>query len=1444
MDNLTLRELSSRVSRYFLDFLESDFKRQSTPRRKITLQTEAGFRAGMKITPYPGLNSALWKALSAPATVASTFKIAPGAYTRPMTASLKEIIRQQILAISEERVNAVRTTLANIAESTHGNALDDPEQWVEVVRASFATSIGEQIVHPLLSLLDGPLSQQAYSAVDSIFSSEAELIERIGTDLDAVLPELLARALAIHDFSKMGAAAEMHFTLSGVQSALLGYFENYATADAFLEFRDLDTYARTAEGKQLYLYIGSVKYAGAAYPLFFVPVDVARLSNGGYELTLTTHVYANKRAIDFVLQETANRQRREWVSPIDERISYLSPAQSIHEVVAGHFGRIAEAMDLGGKAAFGDKNSPDASTSELTLSSTLYLAVFDSADEALLNDYEEILAQIRKEEPGVVELFEGIIRSVIMDNPEPIGPAIESEWDAMTLVDRLVFEAPIPLNEEQIKILKAVRREEGKFILVEGPPGCGKSHTITAIASDCILNRRSCLVLSDKREALDVVQDKVSETMSRVRHDPEFPNPILRLGQQQTNFRKLISSQTLGKVSAYVKSANANQARVNAELAEKQSDLRSDISQTTECLGGLPIKEIATVFRLESQLNTIDSTLAADIATGIDASLLTELAALSVDPGALKAYFEAIHKAGGASDTETFHRHVRRDAVIAKLLPVVKRQPLALLPGIGARQARQLSAWLHEYDQLKMPVLGYLLRGSAVRRLEQSILVELSPSRPIRLKQDFETLRLITFEVSRLKSALDAEGIPEDELTVAYQMLSGAKQVWSEATHLGPIVESMFSSAAGIPLALIAARPAARFVDIWLLALSYAEALNKTSQCFAKTPQFDYLGAKTDLERLRTLMMNTEVDSRLVAYMDNYRTDARALAALIAERQKFPEEKFDQVKESFPLILASIRDFGEYMPLMPNLFDVVVIDEASQVSIAQALPALLRAKKVVVLGDSKQFSNTKSSNASIALNDKYRSELKSFFMANVSSKDHILRRLDQFDVKRSVLEFVKSCANIEIMLRKHFRSYQELISYSSKTFYGGELQAIKVRGCPIGDVIRFTEVDPSGGKVTRGTNEAEGQFILGKLIELLDEAEPPSVGIITPFREQQTYLSKLLFGDLRGADFESRLKLKVMTFDSCQGEERQIIFYSMVATEEQDMLNYIFPVDLQGAEEMVEEKLKAQRLNVGFSRAQEMIWFVLSKPIDQYRGSIAQVLRHYARIEETRPSEEDTDPLSPMESKVLDWLYQTRFFQQHEEDIEVVPQFPIGDYLRQLDAAYHHPAYKCDFLLTYSGEGGPVRIIIEYDGFEYHFASGSNVNVGNYEKYMYESDIERQLILESYGYRFLRINRFNIGNDPVETLSDRLYKLTAKVFSGSRSEAVDSLQRQAQGLSSKEMKPCSRCGQIKEHSEFFDPSLKAQYGRVCQACKAEDKARVVAQRGRSQVKHPPVRRWR
>ena len=226
----------------------------------------------------------------------------------------------------------------------------------------------------------------------------------------------------------------------------------------------------------------------------------------------------------------------------------------------------------------------------------------------------------------------------------------------------------------------------------------------------------------------------------------------------------------------------------------------------------------------------------------------------------------------------------------------------------------------------------------------------------------------------------------------------------------------------------------------------------------------------------------------------------------------------------------------------------------------------------------------------------------------------------------------------------------------------------------------------------------------------------------------------------------------------------------------------MFPVDLADAEEKVEEKLKVQRLNVGFSRAEEMIWFVTSKPIADFIGSIARVLNHYNNLLLKGDVPPDrTDANSPMEAKVLDWLQKTPFYQQHRESVEILPQFPIGDYLRQLDPTYKHPAWRVDFLVTFLSDQGMARIVIEYDGFEHHFQKGKEVNIGSHERYLLEADVERQLTLESYGYRFLRINRFNLGKDPVQTLSDRLTRLVEKLYNDNEVIAVEEVQAMAGG---------------------------------------------------------------
>ncbi|WP_158823948.1 hypothetical protein [Granulicella sp. S156] len=121
-------------------------------------------------------------------------------------------------------------------------------------------------------------------------------------------------------------------------------------------------------------------------------------------------------------------------------------------------------------------------------------------------------------------------------------------------------------------------------------------------------------------------------------------------------------------------------------------------------------------------------------------------------------------------------------------------------------------------------------------------------------------------------------------------------------------------------------------------------------------------------------------------------------------------------------------------------------------------------------------------------------------------------------------------------------------------------------------------------------------------------------------------------------------------------------------------------------------------------------------------------------INVSSPDASATDTASPMERQVLEWLKSTRLFQNHGNSLELVAQFHIGEYLQQLDPRYTHPAWKTDFLLRVPTKSGrAVQIIIEYDGFEYHFNDHDKVHAGNFDQYMTESDVARQKALESYG---------------------------------------------------------------------------------------------------------------
>jgi hypothetical protein len=95
------------------------------------------------------------------------------------------------------------------------------------------------------------------------------------------------------------------------------------------------------------------------------------------------------------------------------------------------------------------------------------------------------------------------------------------------------------------------------------------------------------------------------------------------------------------------------------------------------------------------------------------------------------------------------------------------------------------------------------------------------------------------------------------------------------------------------------------------------------------------------------------------------------------------------------------------------------------------------------------------------------------------------------------------------------------------------------------------------------------------------------------------------------------------------------------------------------------------------------------------------------------------------------------------------------------------------------------------------------VNAYNYQDYYSDGDVYRQKVLESYGYKFLRINRFNVGKNPIATLNERIERLVKD--EPTANPLLHNIHETIEGLQNGDMKECPKCKEIRSLQEFRDP---------------------------------------
>jgi len=420
-------------------------------------------------------------------------------------------------------------------------------------------------------------------------------------------------------------------------------------------------------------------------------------------------------------------------------------------------------------------------------------------------------------------------------------------------------------------------------------------------------------------------------------------------------------------------------------------------------------------------------------------------------------------------------------------------------------------------------------------------------------------------------------------------------------------------------------------------------------------------------------------------------------------RRREAQKSLGECREAVPAWVMPLHRVWDTVDPSPGMFDVVIVDEASQCGF-EAVPLFYLGKRVLVVGDNKQISPDATGvpeNAIHHLMEQflYDFNFKASFGLNVSLFDHGKRL---FGTNR-------------ISLREHFRCMPEIIRFSNDLCYcDAPLIPLRQYGADRLDPIKHTYLDNGyrEGSESRVINHPEAEAIVDKIVELChdDRYKDKTMGVIVLQGNAQAGLIERQLLECLGAEEMDKRKLICGNPYSFQGDERDVIFLSMVAA----------PNERIGA---MARGVDERSFNVAASRAKDQMWLFHSVTQSDLADTCLRkrLLKHFEETE-----------IQEIAGIVIDDL--RRRSEQANRSIEKPPR-PFDSWF-EVDVALEIAGrgYKVIPQLEVAGkfidlviEGGQSRLAVECYGDYWHGVD------------QYEQDMARQRKLERCGWVFFII---------------------------------------------------------------------------------------------------------
>lgn len=409
----------------------------------------------------------------------------------------------------------------------------------------------------------------------------------------------------------------------------------------------------------------------------------------------------------------------------------------------------------------------------------------------------------------------------------------------------------------------------------------------------------------------------------------------------------------------------------------------------------------------------------------------------------------------------------------------------------------------------------------------------------------------------------------------------------------------------------------------------------------------------------------------------------------------------------YPSFSAPMQSLYRAAPLIPGVFDQLIIDEAAQCNAYLAIPAMFRAKHATIIGDPEQFKPIRS------VTESKRKRL----WASIFKNDYTLLNFDTHD--HTLYDVIRSGVKDDsfTLLREHYRSNPEIMDYISNAFYDGQLFCRT-------DLSTLEKSDFQSGKgiIWIDVSDNENQEITTAIncySTIRKSGFLGSIGVISPLSRIASYIQNYA----KNMNIEDE-NLKINTVYSFQGGEMDIIIFVIGLTHELS----------RGAIWYLTNPHNKDIYNVAISRAKSQLIVIGDKEKCKDSGLIA--LRKLADI--------SIDSSGKRDNSMFESPWEERFYDALEKDGSID--------MEKVFCQFEFRGYRFDFAYIDREKG--VFLDIEIDGVRYHTHRDSS---------RLESDIRRDNVSMRNGWSVLRfwVTRLRIDMDScIDDVKEKIKELS------------------------------------------------------------------------------------